>query len=265
MTKTQLLDRFAHDAQQRIMLARALDKLDLAQNRGVPAHTEFLSPEQQALLDDMLRACQSQRHFLFGGFPDAERQICVFLPDWQEQEDWLAIPDGSVAALRCTFPREAALTHRDILGSLMGLGITRERLGDILMYEGGCDVLALRDILPILLTQWDSAGRWRLTIEELSLDQLNITPPKTHTFRDTVAALRLDAVVACGFSLSRSRSAELISGGRVMLNHRQCLKPDHPVAEGDVLTLRGAGKCVLRQILGKSKKARTMVLMEAYR
>ena len=264
MTKTQLLDRCARDGEERVLLARALDKLELAQDRGVPAHTGFLSPAQQACVEDMLRAWGSCRYVMYGGFEGAERKICAFLPDWQEEEDWLAQAGQVLGALRCPFPREAELSHRDILGSLMGLGITREKLGDILISEGKCQVLALREALPILLTQWESAGRWRLRPAEVPLDRLEVTPPEVKVIRDTVAALRLDAVAACGFSTSRAKAAELISAGRMSVNHRECLKGDRPVAEGDVLTCRGLGKCVVKEVLGQSRKGRIMLMLERY-
>lgn len=128
--------------------------------------------------------------------------MCAFLPDWQEESDFLADPEGPVAALEAAFPADAELSHRDILGALMGLGITREKLGDILLDHGRCQVLVLRDALPILLSQWESAGRWKMKLREIPLEQLEAKPPQVKTIRDTVAALRLDAVLAAGFSTS---------------------------------------------------------------
>jgi RNA-binding protein YlmH len=84
------------------------------------------------------------------------------------------------------------------------------------------------------------------------------------TIRDTVSTLRLDAVVACGFSTSRGKAADLISAGRVMVNHRECLKADKSVAEGDVLTCRGLGKCVLTEVGGLSRKGRITLTIERY-
>ena len=84
------------------------------------------------------------------------------------------------------------------------------------------------------------------------------------TLRDTVMSLRLDAVLAGGFSLSRTRAAELIRSGRVQVNHQDCLKADRTVAQGDVLTVRGLGRCVLREVGGLSKKGRTAVTLERY-
>lgn len=106
----------------------------------------------------------------------------------QEESDFLADPEGPVAALEAAFPADAELSHRDILGALMGLGITREKLGDILLDHGRCQVLVLRDALPILLSQWESAGRWKMKLREIPLEQLEAKPPQVKTIRDTVAA-----------------------------------------------------------------------------
>ena len=263
MTKTELLNKHARDSEERVLLSRVLDKLELARSRGVPAHTFFLSPAQLASARDLLNAWGRPRCFPFGGYGEAERQLLVFLPDWQEEEDWLSGQEA-LSALRCVFPRDAKLGHRDILGSLMGLGITREKLGDILLWEGGCDLVVLREALPILLSQWEGAGRCKLSPAEIPLDELRAAPPQVKTIRDTVAALRLDAVLAAGFSLSRGRAAELISSGRVSLNHRECLKPDRTVAQGDTITCRGLGRCMVKEVLGQSKKGRIMVVLERY-
>ena len=265
MTKKELLDRFAHGGEERVLLARALDKLELAQNRGVPAHTPFLSPGEQAALADLLAAWGHPRHLFWGGYPDAERRVCAFLPDWQEEDGLLSDPEGPLAALEAKFPAGAALGHRDILGALMGLGITREKVGDILLPGPGvCQVVVLRDALPILLSQWEGAGRWKVRLEAIPLDRLAPKPAQVKTIRDTVATPRLDAVLAAGFSLSRSKAAGYISAGKVAVNHRECLKSDKLVEEGDVLTCRGLGKCVVREVPGQSKKGRTMLVLERY-
>ena len=170
MTKKELLDRCARNSEERILLGRVLDKLELAQNRSIPAHTSFLSPGEQASVTDLLSAWGRPRHLFWGGFSHAERQICVFLPDWQEPEDFLADPEGPLSALEAKFPANASLSHRDILGSLMGLGITREKLGDILFPAPGlCQVVALTETMPILLSQWEGAGRWKVRLSPVPL------------------------------------------------------------------------------------------------
>ena len=143
MNKKELLDRCARDGEERILLARVLDKLELAQRRGVPACTPFLSPGEQGAVTGLLHAWGRPRFRFWGGYPDSERQICLFPADWQEEDSLLSGPDTPLAAIQARFPGGASLTHRDILGSLMGLGMTREVLGDILLPGPGvCQVVA---------------------------------------------------------------------------------------------------------------------------
>lgn len=265
MNKKEVLDRCSRSGEERMLLARVLDKVELAQNRGVPAHTPFLSPGEQAAVSDLLAAWGHPRAAFWGGYEGAERRICLLLPDWQEEEDAVADPEGPLGALEASFPDRADLSHRDILGALMGLGLTREKVGDILLPgPGRCQVVALRECLPILMSQWEGAGRYKVSLREISLDELSFAPVQVKTIRDTVASPRLDAVLGAGFSLSRSKAAAYISAGKVSVNHRECLKGDKLVAEGDVLTCRGLGKCVVKEVPGQSKKGRTMLVLERY-
>ena len=125
-------------------------------------------------------------------------------------------------------------------------------------------MILLREVLPILLSQWESAGRWRLKLREIPLASLSPGEAKVRLIRDTVATPRLDAVLAAGFSTSRSKAADLVSAGRVSVNHRECAKADRTVGEGDVLSCRGLGKCVVKEVLGQSKKGRFMLVLERY-
>lgn len=264
MNKTELLTRLARDGEERLLLARTMDKLELAGRRNIPAHTAFLSPRERAAVETLISAAGHPPHLFYGGFEGAERTICVFLPDWQEPEDYLAGEDCPLTALRCTFPQDAGLTHRDFLGGILGLGLDREKLGDLLVSPGVCDILLLKEIEDFLLLHLESAGRTRLKVAPVALSEL--TPPKVEVklIRDTVATLRLDAVAASAFSLPRSRAADLISSGRVQLNHRECTKPDRTVAQGDAISCRGMGKAVVKTAGGLSKKGRIMIELERY-
>lgn len=146
----------------------------------------------------------------------------------------------------------------------MGIGLTRERVGDILAGETAAQIVCLRDAAPIILSQFDQAGRYRLKLREISLADLAPVPAQVKLVHDTVAALRLDAVLASGFSLARGRAADAVAGGRVSLNHRECVKPDKAVEAGDVITCRGMGKCVLKSVGGQSRKGRIIIEIERY-
>ena len=172
---------------------------------------------------------------------------------------------GELVLLRADFHgADSALTHRDILGSLMGLGVARERLGDIWVSEHSADIAAASSLRDFFLREWDQAGRVRLTVTEIERRQLRLPQVQVKTIRDTVSSLRLDAVVSTAFSMSRGRAAELIAAGRVNLDHTPCLKPDKGVAEGAVLTVRGLGKAKLVEAGGLTKKGRTGITIERY-
>ena len=262
MNKTELLNKFSKDPEERVVLARVLDQMDRAQTRSIPCATQFLSPAQRAAAEPLLAACGHPRHLFTGGCEGAERTICVFLPDWQEPEDY--DPAEELSAIRAVFPPNAQLSHRDLLGGLMGIGLTREKVGDILVLEDQAQIIALREAAPIILSQFDQAGRYRLKLEEMELSQLTPAPVQVKTIHDTVAALRLDAVLASGFSIARGKAADLISSGRVSINHRECTKGDKAVAEGDILTCRGLGKCILKTVGGQSRKGRIILEIERY-
>ena len=263
MNKTELLNKFSKDADERMVLARTLDQMERAANRSIPCATQFLSPAQRAALEPLLAVCGHPRHLFHGGYEGAERTVCVFLPDWQEPEDWTA--EDELAAIEAAYPPTGAdLTHRDLLGGLMGIGLTREKVGDILVGDTAAQIVCLKEAAPIILSQFDQAGRYRLRLKEIPLSALSPAPAEVKLIHDTVSTLRLDAVLASGFSLARGKAVDLVTTGRVSLNHRECLKPDKPVAEGDILTCRGLGKCVVKTVGGQSRKGRIIIEIERY-
>ncbi len=248
MNKTELLNKLARDNGERLLLARALDKLELARQRNIPACTGFLSPQERVSVENLLNACGHPRHLFFGGYEGAERTVCAFLPDWQEAEDWQG--DGG----ELSRPRPAVHLERRPEAHPPGFprlhpwpGAGPGEGGDLLVADGRCDVLALEEVADFLVFHMEQAGRVKLKCSPLPLDRLEPPAVETRTIRDTVSSLRLDAVAASGFSLSRGKAADLIASGRVQLNHRECVKPDHAVAQGDVLSCRGwASACSQR-------------------
>ena len=261
MDKKFLLDRAAKNADERIFLARVLDKYEQSSTRSIPAHTDFLSPAEQQSVSDLLRAAAVHDGFVFlGGYERAERKILCFLPSWQEEAD-----DAEyISALRCAFRGDGALTHRDLLGSLMGLQITRGKVGDILVGDTSADLIVSRDIAEYLLQNLTGAGRVKLSVTPLGLSELAVPEISVKVIRDTVATLRLDAVAGAGFSVSRAKAQELIASGRVQLNHRETLRSDAPVAQGDIVSARGLGKFEVAEVGGLSKKGRTGITLHRY-
>lgn len=263
MTKTDILAHVAVDEASRMTLARVLDKAQAARTRNVPAHSQFLTDGEQILAQKALTAAKCEGYSFWGGYEGAERKVCLFLPAWAEEMDE-DDRDATLAAVEVTVPAGAKLSHRDYLGAMMGLGLTRDVAGDLLVAEGRCQVVCLKSALPVLLSQWTEVGRWSVQVREIPLEALEPGESDVKVRRETFQSLRFDAVAAAGFNISRAKAASLISGGRVMLNHLPCTKPDKLLSEGDSLTAKGLGKCVLARVTGESRKGRIMVELERY-
>ena len=245
----------------KILLASAIDRLEQCQECYMPTRTEFLDLHQRTLLNNMLKSeAKTCKVEFFGGYEDSERTVCFFLPDYAEID---SVDDLVVA--KVSVPKEGKkLTHRDYLGSLLGLGIKREKTGDILVRPDGADIIILRDLADFIEMNFVKAGHVPLSVTIKELDQLVIPEKSFKDKEDTIASLRLDNVISSAFGLSRSKAAEAIKKGIVFVNSLECTKPDKEVQEGDKLVLRGKGKCYLLEKGGMSRKGRIYIKLRVY-
>ena len=254
MGPKEKIERLAQTPEDRVLLARVWERLSAGQRREIPAFSCFLSLREQELVR---RLMGEETLTFFGGYPEAERAVACYLPPYLEENSLYA--EGPVTCICASYFEGDCLTHRDFLGSLMGAGIKRETVGDIYVSEGSCDFLVTREILPYLLQNFLSAGRTKLHVEQLPIDQIRVPEQKVKAVRDTVSSLRLDGVVSSGFSISRGKAADYIAAGKCELNYAPCMKGDKQAAEGDVITIRGLGKIRLETIGGSTKKGRIAI------
>ncbi|HHV64673.1 MAG TPA: RNA-binding protein [Peptococcaceae bacterium] len=264
MNKQEVIKKFAPDEEGKLVLARVLDKLTESEEKDILTYTKFLNEQQQHLASCMLKSLKSSRHFFAGGYEGAQRVILYFLPTYLEPELINANDILPLAAVRVEYPAECTLSHRDFLGSLMGLGQTRETVGDILVGQGSCDLVVLEEIKTYLLANWEAVGRVKVKTTAVPLADLRVPEEKYVLIKDTVASLRLDNIISAGFALSRSKAGEALAAGRVRLNYLECMKSDKLVQAGDVISLKGKGKIKLEEISHQTKKGRMAIVIKKY-
>lgn len=257
MERNRQIAAIAESEEERMLLVRVCDRLERAQLRQTPAASAFLTPREQALVKLLLPDCR-----FFGGIAAAERKVAYWLPDYIEEADYFT--DGPIACIRASFYEENALTHRDVLGALMGAGIRRDAVGDICMHESFCDIFVLSELERYLLDNLTEAGRQRLRLAPIALSEAKKDPQKLKELRVTVSSLRLDGVIAAAFRLSRGSAGEAIRAGKVAINSLTCLKPDRTVSEGDELSFRGCGKAKLLRLDGETRKGRIALAVGIY-
>lgn len=255
------IDKIAQNAEDRVLLAKLWDKITAGMRKNIPANTCFLSPREQEMAN-YLFGCPEGLHF-FGGYPDAERKMLVYLPDYLD-ENALYGEDAPCICLRAAFFQGDSPSHRDFLGALMGAGVARETVGDICVGEGSCDFFVTAEIAPYLLQNFTSAGRIKLHLERIPLTDARIPEPEVKEIKDTLASLRLDSVISSGFRIGRSLAAQYVTGGKAAMDGLPCEKPDKPVSEGTKISVRGLGKIKLVKVNGKTKKDRISVVIHRY-
>ncbi len=264
MEKKTLIHMLAETPEDQILLARIWERFSAGIQRNIPVSSCFLSGREQQLAKTLLERGGMGEPMLFGGTADAERKVLVYIPDYYDPRDYLYGEDGPVSAVGIGYSSYDSLSHRDFLGGLMGQGIKREVLGDLLVGEHFCQALVLREMAEYLTRYLTHVGRVKVDVQEISLQELQIPKKKVKVIHDTVASLRLDAVIASGFGQGRNAAVACIRGGRVEVNHRIVLKPDLVVSEGDLFSVRGMGRMRLVQVKGQTKKCRIAIVMERY-
>ena len=196
----------------------------------------------------------------YGGFEEAERRMIGFFPDYCE-------PSGEefpITAVEVGLSRfSSGLTHRDFLGSVLGLGLTRDKIGDIIVEKEHAVIFAESSIADYIAANLEYVGRTKVNTRLLPGFVPELSQPAEKKI--TVASLRLDAVLGGCFNLSRTKTAELIKAERAYINWLGEDSPAKQVKEGDVLTLRGSGRAIIKEVNGKTKKDRVLITVEIYK
>lgn len=245
--------------QNDILLARMDDLADKAVKTGFAA-SKFLTPAQaQGVIAHFIH----RRYVTYtfdGGFEGAERTRAIFSnPDWGEYDR-----NTLFAALKISHRPQDTLGHRDVLGALMALGIERDTIGDILINEQFAAFICLPELGGYIAKNLTKAGRVGIEISEISLNELTASEEELTLKTDTVASLRLDAVLCAAFGLSRAKAAECIAAGHVSLNHQICLQAAKEVDEQSLLSVRGRGRAKLLEVGGVSRKGRMFLKIGIY-
>jgi RNA-binding protein YlmH len=249
--------------EDKLLVAKILDKYALAEKIKKSTTSELLDPYQRSILEKSFELCGIIDYFFFGGYSGAERTVVVFcpynMPDNIDQEF-----SGLFEVLQIKPKSRDNLSHRDYLGSLMGLGIKREKIGDILVRDDFCFVVVLKDIAEYIKYNLAKVGNVHVEIQTADAGELGMSQPKVKEISSTVASLRLDSVASVGFGMSRSKIADFIRAEKVYVNWETSNSVKKLVKEGDTISIRGKGRVVLEKIGNTTKKDRIHILMKKF-
>ncbi len=247
------MPRFSLDAK---LLRRIEELQQRCRQRQQITYTDFLDVHTAAQIQQLPEFHQTN-HIFSGGYADADRKILFFLPDWQEKDTFY--PELLLKLLKITPAASQGLTHRDYLGSLLALGVKREKIGDILVLTDCAEVIILPSLLPYLTSNLAHIGRTSAIAAEIPFEELVLPQRHFSTTTRTVARLRCDSVLAAAFSLSRSEAVSAIMKGLVTVNHLSEDKPDRLLPSECMLSIRGKGRVQIKAEADRSRKGRIFI------
>ncbi|ATY84740.1 RNA-binding protein [Kyrpidia spormannii] len=225
-----------------------------AGRRWRPVLTDFYDLRRQWIARVVVASVSEIELKSWGGYPDAERVRLWIGPEgWEPGES-----DWQLGFVKVEVPG-AEWTHGDVLGSILGLGVRREKIGDISVVPGAAWCVTDREIASFLCVHWQRVGRYSVHPRVVSPGEF--VPPRQswRQERVTVASLRLDAVLHEALHWSRAKAAEWIKKGMVQVNWAVCQDGARPLAEGDVISVRGVGRLKILALEGESRRGRQIV------
>lgn len=261
-----ILEKYKNQ-EERILISKILDKLKFCETRNKIETTDFLDMAQINLVNKFLKIQKVENYFFTGGYEGAERKILVIYPKKVTEFIENINLNEYICALRLILPNDlkGKYLHKNYLGGVIKLGIKREKIGDILVDENGADILISPDIEKFLITNITELTRFsKVEIEKIDLANLREIKTKTEIIKVTVSSMRLDNIVAELAKCSRGKVREILQQAKVLVNYETVCKYSKEIKENDIITIRGKGRFVIKNILGNSKKGKIIVKIEKF-
>lgn len=266
MNKQEILKKYSKE-EDRLLIAKVLDKMEFARLKNKITNTDFLDLNQKNLVQKLLNSIKCENYLFFGGNDNAERTVAIFYPEKLEKKFIEKNYNNIMQVVEIILPNELQgnYTHRDYLGGLMKLGIKREKIGDIVVFDEGANIVVLNEILDFVNNNVSSLTRFsKSNIEIKKIEELHKQEIRTEEIQIIVSSPRLDNIVSELAKTSRTKAEEVITSGRVFVNFENIIKTSKMLKEADIITIRGKGRFKMIEVLGNTKKGRFIIKVEKY-
>lgn len=255
MSHKEIYEHFHPD--EKAFVDRAWEWVERAAERHETKRTDFLDPRQAHILFTLANRHPDAQVRLAGGSAQAERQRALVAPDYRVLDD----EDMGIVVLDISSEdrRISELDHGDYLGALLGLGIKRDKIGDLHVSEEGCHALIAEDIGNFLIGHMKQAHRVEVRVSVLPLAALSEVKSTLEEQVLSVASMRLDGVASDVFRLSRTKILAPIKAGRCRVSWKPVEDPSHQLRAGDMVSMKGFGRFKVLDVEGVSKSGRIRV------
>ncbi len=245
------------DKEPKILLMRVEDMRARVDKIGIPAFIGFLGTAEISYVSSSLASSGCNYRF-YGGYEDSDRCFLGIFPEGEV--DVALFP---IYCVKCSYRAGESLTHRDFLGSLMGLQLKREAVGDICVMDNEAYLFLTEHAANAAVAELNKIGRVGVKTSMVDITEFLYTPNFAE-LTTSLSSLRLDCVIAYLGNRSRSSAATAISQGLVAVNGIYITKTDKTIKEGDKISVRGTGKFIFDGQAGVSKKNKLRLKFRKY-
>jgi len=238
-------------------MKKLLDKIFNVVKNHIIISTDFYDPYERYLVKSILNRFEEIKYFEIGGLQDSERKIFMIFPNYYEVRDIVT----EIAFIRIKGNLDG-LKHKDFLGSILGLGIKRTKIGDILQHDKYADIAVKSEIKEFIIYNLEKIGRTNVLRTEIDVEDLIAVELEYESLNITVSSLRLDTIVCAIYNLSRQESAKLINSEAVKVNFEITDKMYRALNENDLISTKGYGRAIVESINGISKKGKFRITVK---
>ena len=266
MDRTTILNKY-NTEEDKLFASKILDKIRISKTRNQIVNTDFLDMYKRKICKDILDFSKERNYKFYLPNEDLEKSILIIYPEkfntifLENKYDYSSL----VKLIRIILPNElkGKYSHRDYLSGIMKLGIRREKMGDIIVFENGADIVVSNEVYEYILNNLSQLTRFsKAKIEGMEIQNLRKPIVKKEEKRITVSSLRIDNIVCELAGCSRSGADELIKNQRVFINYENETRNSKMVKEDDVIIIRGKGKFKILKINGETKKGKISLFVE---
>lgn len=245
--------------EEKLFISRIEDMVRICEKTYTSRFSAFLTEAEAARAIRFLEYIHAENYMLYGGYENAGRVILGVFPQFEEPSE----EDFPIERVKISGRGADSLTHRDILGSLMSLGITRSSVGDIVRSGEAFYAMLSPAAADMALMQITKIGRTGVKCES-ARDERIVREDSFSEISGTIASLRLDCVLSLTLRVSREKAAQLIRSGAVSVDHAVTESVSESVSEGNILSVRGHGRFILDRIGDRTKKDRLHITVKKY-
>ncbi len=268
MDKKSILDKYKKN-EEKLLVSKFLDKIEHVTKTNKIETTDFLNELEQNIIKKVSNLIQYDNLVFYGGNVKSDRKIVIIYPEKMKEifdSDNFKY-DTILSCFRIIIPKidRANFNHSIYLGGIIKLGINRAKIGDILVYDEGADIIVKKETEKFLIGNIKTLNRF--SNSEISLIKLDEMVNYKKEFQDIkiiTSSLRLDNLVSELAKTSRNKACEILEQERVFVNYQNETKATKQIKEKDVITIRGKGKFILDEIIGNTSKGNVIMNIKKF-